>query len=93
MELLAIICGLQFCVPLGISSLVVESDSLLAIQAVIDDENFCAKYSNVVREILSLCQYFNSCSFCHVTEDLVMLLHINLRDMCGKLTIFAFGGM
>lgn len=37
-ELLAIFRGLQFCVPLSILDLVVESDSLLTIQALQEEE-------------------------------------------------------
>lgn len=46
-ELLAIFCG-QLCVPLGIHTLVVESDSLLAIRAVTEGENSCMQYSNIL---------------------------------------------
>lgn len=47
-ELLAIFCRLQICLPLGIYCLRVESDSLLAIEAVIKEEDSCMEYSNII---------------------------------------------
>lgn len=46
----------------------VESDSLLAIQAIHDWENSCAKHSNNIREILSLRHNFMSCTFNYVSK-------------------------
>lgn len=65
-ELLAIFRGLILCVPLGIHSLVIESDSLLAIQAISDRENSCIQYGHLIQEIQNLKHRLMHCSFQYV---------------------------
>lgn len=50
-ELLTIFRGLQQCFRLGIQSIIIESDTLLAVQAINDGEDSCAQHSNLIREI------------------------------------------
>lgn len=53
-ELLAMFRGIQPCAPLGIYSLTMESDSMLAIKALAEGEDPLAHRSNLLREIIGL---------------------------------------
>lgn len=64
-EFMAIFRGLQLFVPLGISNIIVESDSQLAIQALIEGENSLEHYATIIREIINLSSYFQNFQFCY----------------------------
>lgn len=67
-ELLAIFRELQLRVSFDIHSLVIESDSLLAIQVINDGENSCIQYGHLIREIQSLKHQMLHCSFQYVSR-------------------------
>lgn len=53
-ELLAILRGLQICLPLGLRNLEVESDSLLAVKALHDGDESIASYSHLLRVVFPI---------------------------------------
>lgn len=61
-ELLALFWVLQLCF-LRIQRFVVESDSILAIQAMEQGESSCAQYSNLIQELKHLQHCFMNCTF------------------------------
>lgn len=67
-ELMAIFRGLQFCVPLGISDLTVESDCLVAMNVLKDGVDSVAVYNHLIAEILTLKNHFGSCRFEYVSR-------------------------
>lgn len=91
-EFSALFRGVQLCVPLGIQKLKIESDSLLAIEAIDKGESSCAQHSNLIQEIKKLQQSFMQCSFQYVSR-LGIMWRINLPDIHGKLRILVFGGI
>ncbi|XP_041009377.1 uncharacterized protein LOC121253432 [Juglans microcarpa x Juglans regia] len=64
-ELLAILRGLQFCIPLGISHLVIESDSILMVNEVQSDSLSRSLHGNLVQQIKQVMLRFPSCSIQH----------------------------
>lgn len=62
-EFMAIFQGQQLCVPLGISKISVESDSQLAIQALMEGEISLAQHATIIQEILNLSSRFQNCQF------------------------------
>lgn len=68
-ELLAIFRGLQLCVPLGIPHLIVESDSLLPIQAVHEGETYSnVHHSNLIWDLRGQQRCFLSFKFQYVSR-------------------------
>lgn len=66
-EWLAILQDMQFCIPLGISKLVVETDCLLAVRALEGAESV-AVYKHLIVENLKLKTSFISCNFGYVSR-------------------------
>ncbi|KAF5454765.1 hypothetical protein F2P56_024405 [Juglans regia] len=64
-EMLAILRGLRFCFPLGISHLVIESDSLLMVNEVQSDSISRSLQGNMVQQIKQLMLRFPCCSIQH----------------------------
>lgn len=62
-KFLAIFQGLQVCLLLGIQSIIVESDSLLAVQALGKGVESYASYNNLLWNILALKDRFIDCHF------------------------------
>lgn len=52
-ELLALLRGMHICAALGIPNIMVESDSLLAIQAIKEGENSYVFNSHLLKQILA----------------------------------------
>ncbi|XP_042939527.1 uncharacterized protein LOC122274566 [Carya illinoinensis] len=50
-ELLAILRGLQLCVPMGINDLIVEIDSLLSVNAIVAEGEFISTSGNLISSI------------------------------------------
>lgn len=57
-ELIAIFRRLQLCLPLGILSLMVESDSLVAVHVIQEGETALAHHRTILKEILRVNQKF-----------------------------------
>lgn len=57
-EFLAIFRGLQLYVPLSIQTLIVESDSFLAVQVIQEEEESPAQHITLIEEILVLSKTF-----------------------------------
>ncbi|XP_040996055.1 uncharacterized protein LOC121242229 [Juglans microcarpa x Juglans regia] len=64
-EMLAILRGLQFCFPLGISHLVIESDSFLMMNEVESENTSRSLHDNLVQQIKQLMLRFPICSIQH----------------------------
>lgn len=81
-------CSLQLCVPLGISELIVENDSLLAVKVVLEGEDSCILQSDVIQEILQMSSLFHSCSFQYISQLSSNVAHTLVRyvwqvdDLC-----------
>lgn len=67
-EFMAIFHGLQLFVPQGISNIIVESDSQLAIQALIEGENSLEHHATIIQEIINLSSRFQNCQFCYTNQ-------------------------
>lgn len=65
-ELLAIFRGLQLCILMGLQTLIVESDSQLAIQAIREGETALVQHATLIREIRALSTSFLDCNFQYV---------------------------
>lgn len=82
-ELLAILRGLQLCIPLGLRTLEVESDSLLALNALKEGDELLVSYSHLLREILKLRQRFPHCSFSYMISRVEnFVAHKLARSTC-----------
>ncbi|KAF5444954.1 hypothetical protein F2P56_034045 [Juglans regia] len=68
-ELIAILRGLQFYIPLGLQSLCIESDSLLLVQEITSSDISNSIYENVVIDIQQLKSKFRSCSIVHINRE------------------------
>lgn len=67
-ELLAIFRGLQFCIPLGIPKITVETDCLLAIHALEECAKSVAAHRHLLLEILRLKNNFVVRKFSYVSR-------------------------
>ncbi|XP_040987646.1 uncharacterized protein LOC121235362 [Juglans microcarpa x Juglans regia] len=65
-ELLAVLRGLQLCIPLGIPKLIIESDYLLMVQELQAAYDTFSANGNLVMEVKSLMNYFQEVSIEHV---------------------------
>ncbi|CAI9778785.1 unnamed protein product [Fraxinus pennsylvanica] len=72
-ELLAMLTGLQICLPLSIPSLQVESDSLLVVQEVtkVQNESFSLS-GNLIQEIQFLMNRFPNIDVRHITTGTIL---------------------
>ncbi|KAF5463849.1 hypothetical protein F2P56_013977 [Juglans regia] len=64
-ELLAIFKGLQICIPMGIDELIIESDSLLIVNELIEACEPTSAWGNLVFEVKNMMKMFPSCSIQH----------------------------
>ncbi|KAF5478058.1 hypothetical protein F2P56_004648, partial [Juglans regia] len=64
-ELIAILRGLQICLPLGIPQLVIESDSLLLVDEIQNDKAPRSLHGNLVTQIKQLMQRLQKCFIQH----------------------------
>ena len=64
-ELLAIQFGLEECKSQGLQTLIIESDSLLAIKEIDKGHDSFSEWFSTVSDILQLAQQFNDRRFCH----------------------------
>lgn len=62
-EFLAIFRGLQLCVPFMIQTLIVGSNSLLALKAIKEEEESHAQHMALIKEITVLRKRFQECQF------------------------------
>ncbi|KAF5450596.1 hypothetical protein F2P56_030930 [Juglans regia] len=65
-ELMALLRGLQLCVHLGFSKIVVESDCMLMVQELKDDQDSFSTNVNLIKEAKSLLQHFQEVEIQHV---------------------------
>ncbi|KAF5443149.1 hypothetical protein F2P56_035733 [Juglans regia] len=65
-ELLAMLRGLQLCIPLGIEELILESDSLLMITQLQEKEESWSLLGNIIKETKLLMARFYCCTIQHV---------------------------
>ncbi|XP_018860262.1 uncharacterized protein LOC109021962 [Juglans regia] len=79
-ELLAIFRGLQQCATMGVSNIVVESDSLLSIDALNDDNMTNSMLGVLYYEIKKLATCFDACLFSHVYREGNMVAHKLARN-------------
>ncbi|XP_035547319.1 uncharacterized protein LOC118348883 [Juglans regia] len=70
-ELLALLRGLQFSIPLGLQSLCIETDSLLLVKALPSN----ASYGNVITDIQELKCRFLNCSINHINREANQAAH------------------
>ncbi|XP_035545068.1 uncharacterized protein LOC118348173 [Juglans regia] len=82
LELLAIFRGMQQCVTMGVSHLVVESDSLLSIDALNDDSMTNSLLGVIYYEIKKLASCFVLCLFSHVYREGNRVAHKLARNAC-----------
>ncbi|KAF5468562.1 hypothetical protein F2P56_012705 [Juglans regia] len=68
-DLIAILIGLQFYIPIGLLSLCLETDSLFLVQEITSSDISNSIYGNVVTDILQLKSRFQSCSFVHINRE------------------------
>lgn len=74
-ELLAIFRGLQQCATMGLSNIIVKSDSLLSIEALKDDSMTNSFLGVLYNEIKKLARCLESCLFSHVYKEGNMVAH------------------
>lgn len=67
-EFTAIFRGLQLCLPLKVRKLQVESDSLIAIQAINEGAESFAQHSTLIKELLEIKAQFQDCKFEYVSR-------------------------
>lgn len=67
-KLQAILRGMQLCLPMGIPKLEVETDCLVAIQALDAGPDSFAAYHHLLREILTLKYCFEECMFSYLSR-------------------------
>ncbi|XP_042983291.1 uncharacterized protein LOC122312694 [Carya illinoinensis] len=75
-EALAIIRGLQFCIHLGISNLVIESDSQLVVTEFNQQGPSKATFGNVIREAKDLMSRFSICDVQHTYRNCNVAAHL-----------------
>ncbi|XP_042954609.1 uncharacterized protein LOC122291024 [Carya illinoinensis] len=68
-ELLAILRGLQICVPLGINDLIVETDSMLSVRALTTEGESMSPHGNLIYSILGLSKQLPKVIFQHVGRE------------------------
>ncbi|XP_042950614.1 uncharacterized protein LOC122282698 [Carya illinoinensis] len=87
-ELLAMLRGLQLCVSLGITSLQVESDSLLTVQELEKEGYSTTLWGGLIQEVKSLLQRYPNWSIQHKGREANGVAHClarfawNLDDIC-----------
>ncbi|CAI9786406.1 unnamed protein product [Fraxinus pennsylvanica] len=67
-EALAILRGLQLCIPLGIRKLVIESDCLLLVQELQASSNSLANAGNIIADVKQLLSRFKEVQIQHVNR-------------------------
>ncbi|XP_042958240.1 uncharacterized protein LOC122293837 [Carya illinoinensis] len=68
-ELIAILRGLQFCIPLGLQALTIETDSLILAQELSKPKLANAMFRNIVTDIKQLQTRIPICSIVHVNRE------------------------
>ncbi|XP_042983262.1 uncharacterized protein LOC122312666 [Carya illinoinensis] len=79
-ELLVVFRGMQMCISMGISALEVESDCLLLVQALQQEDMTNSLPGNLFSEVKRLCDYFSSVSFVHVYREGNRAAHLLARN-------------
>ncbi|XP_035542079.1 uncharacterized protein LOC118344788 [Juglans regia] len=74
-ELLALLRGLQFSIPLGFQSLCIEIDSLLLVKEISSPLPSNASYGNVITDIQEFKCRFLSCSIDHINREANQATH------------------
>ncbi|XP_042954614.1 uncharacterized protein LOC122291030 [Carya illinoinensis] len=82
-ELLAILRGLQLCIPLGIGELIVETDSMLSVRALTAEGESMSPHGNLIYSILSLSKQLPKVTFQHAGR-----VHNAAADGLAKLARF-----
>ncbi|KAF5445709.1 hypothetical protein F2P56_034740 [Juglans regia] len=67
-ELLAILRGMQLCFPMGIPELIVETDSLLSVQALQSQDELMSMQGNLISAIKELMKQMPMVSIQHVSR-------------------------
>lgn len=81
-EFLAMFRGIQLCLNMGIGKLLVESDCLLAVKALMDGEEYHAQPGTQIKEIVALKDRFQDYRFEYASRDGNTVAH--------KLALFAW---
>ena len=68
-ELVAILRGLQFCIPLGLQALTIETDSLILAKELAKPEFANAMFGNIVTDIKQMQSRISVCSILHVNRE------------------------
>jgi len=86
-ELLAILRGMQFCLPMGIYELQIECDSLLVVQGIQAPTGFSSLMGHMLQDVKQLMQRVPKCSIQHVFRDANVVAHklarlaLNVQDV------------
>ncbi|XP_042942894.1 uncharacterized protein LOC122277073 [Carya illinoinensis] len=78
-ELLAILRGMQMCIPLGIPKLMVESDCLMLVNELQSSQAPSSVNSNLVMEVKNLMSCFHEVLFEHVNRTCNGVAHVLAR--------------
>lgn len=65
-EMVAMLHGLQLCIPMSIEKLILESDSLLMVNHMNEDTKPWSLFGNIIKETRQLSTRFKSCIVQHV---------------------------
>ncbi|KAF5445095.1 hypothetical protein F2P56_034173 [Juglans regia] len=65
-EMVAMLRGLQLCIPMGIEKLILESDSLLMVNQMNEDTKPWSLFGNIIKETRQFSTRFKSCIVQHV---------------------------
>ena len=74
-ELMAIAFGLQLAKEHSFPSILVESDSLLAIQEIAKHNDSFCQWANIIFDIVDMASSYDQCSFKHIRRTANMYAH------------------
>ena len=74
-ELMAIVFGLQLAKEHSFPSILVESDSLLAIQEIAKHNDSFCQWANIISDIVDMASSYDQCSFKHTRRTANMCAH------------------
>ena len=74
-ELNAILFGLRVVQDLNIKELLVETDSLIAVNEILKKEGFFCEWESIIVDIWDLSIKFSSCFFFHISRSINVLAH------------------
>jgi ribonuclease HI len=78
-EASALFHGINACKSMGISSLIIESDSLVIVSAVQDIEASSSRYGHLVDDITELLRFFSNWKIVHVRRSSNRAAHVLAR--------------